>query len=293
MPDAPTPLDLEAIRARLTMNRLGAVTARETDRDLVAIRALLDEVERLRDACKTLGGVIDQQCIDIAKITRSEHLVSDDGDADWSAIWDRGFELADRAEKAEAAVARLTARPAPAWDEEAVTEAVARTLHADACSEHEYAWEPNAGTFRDQARAVLAVVRDHLPVKPDREAVARALDPGVWRDELMPERPDSVTDEEWGRIWDRARTESKAPSLVQADAVLSLLPGRSEAEVKAEELRAFARSLEDEERGIRDAPDFNRHRDDFIGRINGLRTAARRARARADHLAAEGGADRG
>ena len=63
--------------------------------------------------------------------------------------------------------------------------------------------------------------------------------------------------------------------------------------MKAEELRAFARSLEDEERGIRDAPDFNRHRDDFIGRINGLLDGPHAARARADHLAAEGGADRG
>lgn len=268
--DAPTPLDLDAIRQRATQGYpfLGVWAA--CNDALV----LIHEVERLRDACKTLGGVIDRQCIDIAKIARSEHLVSDDGDADWGAIWDRGFELADRAERAEAevarlrekidvdramheafrpevvaevavpvsdemdwqavadwcggtigsaqdpsgeytssiaipgvgeayqgmwivqrhdltfairatlegpsaeSVARLTARPAPAWDEEVMRDELVvavREAHraADTCS----------GPWADEAMtdAALAVVRDHLPVKPSREDVADVLDEcGTW-----------------------------------------------------------------------------------------------------------------
>ena len=103
MPDAPTPLDLDAIRQRATQGYpfLGLWAA--CNDALV----LIEEVKRLRDACKTLGGVIDRQCIDIAKIARSEHLVSDDGDADWGVIWEQAYEIADRAEKAEAEVAKL------------------------------------------------------------------------------------------------------------------------------------------------------------------------------------------
>lgn len=144
------------------------------------------------------------------------------------------------------------------------------------------------------ARAALAAVREHLPVKPDRETVARAIDPGAWRDEPMPERPGSVTDEEWGRIWDRVRTESKAPSLVQADAVLDLLPGRSEAEVKAEALREFARSINLEEVGNEwEGNDPALANDLHWAASNAASTVQMGLYARADRLAAEGGDDRG
>lgn len=48
MPDPLTPERLDAIRARVTMPRLGISFAREMDRDIIAIRDLLAEVERLR-----------------------------------------------------------------------------------------------------------------------------------------------------------------------------------------------------------------------------------------------------
>lgn len=63
-----------------------------------ALLDALDAAERERDkaqrAARTLGKVVEDQCRDIARITRSEHMVSADGDADWAAIWERGHRLA-------------------------------------------------------------------------------------------------------------------------------------------------------------------------------------------------------
>ena len=168
MTDAPTPLDLDAIRQRATQGYpfLGLWAA--CNDALV----LIEEVKRLRDACKTLGGVIDRQCIDIAKIARSEHLVSESGDADWGVIWERAYEIADRAEKAEAEVARLTARPDPAWDEEATRVAL---VDAQLASVRQVMEDGYPSIFvrsnEDAADAALAVVREHQPVKPHREAL--------------------------------------------------------------------------------------------------------------------------
>ena len=72
-------------------------------------------------------------------------------------------------------------RAAPVWDEDTVTEAVARRLHTDACSEHDYAWEPNADTFRNQARGLLAVVREHLPVSGESRATVQAEALAAWK----------------------------------------------------------------------------------------------------------------
>jgi hypothetical protein len=147
--DAPTPLDLDAIRAMLG-DRL-AVTTRRVALDLLA------EVERLR-----------------AEVTRLDHP--------------RG-------------------------------------------SEYDYAWEPNASAFRGQARAVLAVVRDHQPVKPDREAIVEAM-----------LGSDIITDDLRAEASAQGSTQ-REPFLCFADAVLDLWPGRSEATVKAEALRAAAEEM--------------------------------------------------
>ena len=62
----------------------------------------------------------------------------------------------------------LAARPDPAWDEEAVAEAVRKDLEAVGI----LPWTNGGARI---VRTVLAVVREHLPVKPSREEVARAL----------------------------------------------------------------------------------------------------------------------
>lgn len=153
MPDAPTPLDLDAIVAAIAECRTYNFGMYQADRLAHEhAPALVEEVKRLR---------------------------------------------------AEVAV---TARPAPAWDEDAVAEAVRRDLEAAGI----LPWTSGGARI---VRTALAVVRDHQPVKPDRETVAWAV-----LDAL-----DGCIDYE--------------TQYLLADAILDLLPGRSEAEVKAEALR--------------------------------------------------------
>lgn len=121
----------------------------------------------------------------------------------------------------------------------------------------------------DDARAIVAVVREHLPVKPDREAVIDALW-GTSKNLPIPhiDREEVVT--------------------AQADAVLDLWPGRSEAEVKAEALREWVEDMTGDLAATKaEGIDLGR---DYL---RGMRSALMQATERADRLAAEGGGDRG
>ena len=229
MPDAPTPLDLDAIHA--VLDRGVAATGGEW---FLALRSCIDEVERLR-----------------AEV----------------------------------------ARPAPAWDEEAVVEGMARAVYpslftdgrqplrvfGETRSDAELR-EGERDVARERMRQALAVVREHLPVKPGREDVVEAmLGSDIITDDLRAEAS-------------AQGTTQREPFLCFADAVLDLLPGRSEAEVRAEALRDFAARVRDEMDdsdkvlGTKWATDEYRH---------GMRSALMQVDEEADRLAAEGGADRG
>ena len=183
MPDAPTPLDLDAIRAMLG-DRL-AVTTRSVALDLLA------EVERLRAEVR------------LAKA--SAHSAS------------------------LALGAQLAARPAPAWDEEAVVEGMARAVYpslftddrqplrvfGEAHSDAELR-EGERDVARERMRQALAVVREHLPVKPGREDVAEAM-----------LGSDIITDDLRAEASAQGSTQ-REPFLCFADAILDLWPGRSE-----------------------------------------------------------------
>ena len=241
MPDAPTPLDLDAIRVRADARRDYADERPESlhvpedyaalaDESAADVPALVEEVKRLR--------------------SESQRFYENRN------LWQK------RAERAEAEVARLraevdrlTTRPAPAWDEEAVLVAL---VDAHLASVRQVMEDGYPSVFvrsnEDAADAALAVVREHLPAKPSREDIYRA-----WHG----------TEDPWGGCADSASIER----------VLDLLPGRSEAKVKAEALREAADWLAD----MDDGRDTGQHRAgrDIIARL----------RARADRI--EGGADRG
>ena len=106
------------------------------------------------------------------------------------------------------------ARPAPAWDEEATRVAL---VDAQLASVQQVMEDGYPSIFvrsnEDAADVALAVVRDRLPVKPSREAMGAAI-----RDALK-----ARTGEHFG-----------LSEYDLADVALDLLPGRSEAEVKAE-----------------------------------------------------------
>lgn len=90
----------------------------------------------------------------------------------------------------------------------------------------------------------LTAVRDIVPgqpaptVKPSRDDVARAIVPRPWSDEWWPSIEHGET-----RSFDELREADKNAARVYADAVLALLPGRTEAEVKAEALREAAEEV--------------------------------------------------
>lgn len=122
-------------------------------------------------------------------------------------------------------------------------EAAARALADERWGPGEWVGVPDGPLLR-QARAALSAALPLLPdvgdllaemdrlraaaVKPDRDTIARAI-VQFWTADLEPdERVDDSIDAEAG---------------VLADAVLALLPGRTEAEVKAEALREAADAL--------------------------------------------------
>ena len=142
MPDAMTPLDLDAIRVRADARCDYADERPESlhvpedyaalaDESAADVPGLVEEVKRLR--------------------SESQRFYENRN------LWQK------RAERAEAEVARLTARPAPAWDEEVVVEAVATALHGDGCPEDPDEGESCAcSDYLREARIAVAVVRDHL-----------------------------------------------------------------------------------------------------------------------------------
>ena len=264
----PTPLDLDAIRARSDARRDYADERPESlhvpedyaalaDESAADVPGLVAEVERLR--------------------AESQRFYENRN------LWQKRAEKAEaERDVARAEVARLTARPAPAWDEDAVVEDMARAVYpllfeddrqplrvfGEARSDAELR-EGERDVARVRMRQALAVVRDHQPVKPDREAVARAIFEAGAAGAAVEFGLDGPVP------WSSLDVDDVERMCAQADAVLDLWPGRSEAEVKAEALNEAADSLE---------------------RLDGenlLRGLIARIRARADRLAAEGGDDRG
>lgn len=69
-PDSLTPKRLAEIRTRLTMTRLGLSASREMDRDILAIRDLLAEVDRLRLEKNRLSGMLRRMAARATERTR-------------------------------------------------------------------------------------------------------------------------------------------------------------------------------------------------------------------------------
>lgn len=106
MSDTETRETLERLNPALSAD-LVLTLERQRDAARAEIEALTARAEKAERACKTLGGIVDHQCRDIAHITGSEHMLDEDGDGDWGAIWERGYSMAGRLSRAEAEVARL------------------------------------------------------------------------------------------------------------------------------------------------------------------------------------------
>ena len=230
MPDAPTPLDLDAVVAAIAECRTYNFGMYQADRLAHEhAPALVEEIKRLRaevaiarqhqreasSTIRSVEGLRKERDDALAKVARLRTMVGDchcdkhpettNGPEEdcpqhgrpvaevWGLVeraeaeWDHARAEVDRL-RAEARLAnasahsaglalgaRLTARPAPAWDEDTVVEAVATALHGDGCPEDPDEGESCAcSDYLREARIAVAVVREHLPVKPSREDVYRA-----------------------------------------------------------------------------------------------------------------------
>ncbi|QIK83001.1 hypothetical protein [Sanguibacter sp. HDW7] len=128
--------------------------------------------------------------------------------------------------------------------------------------------ESTVGHAVHVAEQVAAVVRQHAPVRPDRETLSAALN--------------GLTREQWDERWEapeRAFLRDRVSEKV--DAVLAEWPGESRAQVQAEALRAFA-----DTRGVNVGDEDDEW---WRGYRQAQRECLHDASARADRLAAEGG----
>ena len=224
MPDAPTPLDLDGVgwyevthpTAATTLlayvHEDGSVYFPETNDGQVefALAAARGHVHRLVRADDAEAKVERQR----DRLRARERQVR---------------RLRAEVTRLHALVADLRATASPAWDEEAVVEGMARAMYpflfaddrqplrvfGETRSDAELR-EGERDVARERMRQALAVVREHLPVKPGREAVIEAmLGSDIITDDLRAEAS-------------AQGTTQREPFLCFADAVLDLFPGRSE-----------------------------------------------------------------
>ena len=102
--------------------RLKLVVEQHTNGRIAELEA---ELEKQKRGGRTLGKAIDRTLKWVIEASNSEDLIGDDGDGDWEIVWDRLFQLRpnleaaiDRADKAEAAIAKVRAVEAEYLDPE-------------------------------------------------------------------------------------------------------------------------------------------------------------------------------
>lgn len=73
------------------------------------IRDAIARIEKLQSAAKTLGKIINDSLMDVAKATNSLDLLDEDRDGDWMLIFERLAELRPQRDEARAQVDRVRA----------------------------------------------------------------------------------------------------------------------------------------------------------------------------------------
>lgn len=72
-----------------------------------------ETIQRKQNAIDTLDRIITQQCQAALDATGLHHLIDEDGDGDWSAVWEGLQELGEAKRKAEQQVQRVRASLPP------------------------------------------------------------------------------------------------------------------------------------------------------------------------------------
>lgn len=64
---------------------------------MARLEAIANEVERLRRGAETLGHIVDNQGRMALDATGLHHLIGEDGDGDWGAVWENLYDIRDKA----------------------------------------------------------------------------------------------------------------------------------------------------------------------------------------------------
>ncbi|WP_280186226.1 MULTISPECIES: hypothetical protein [Nocardia] len=75
-----------------------------------ALDAAQAEIDQLRSGGKTLGSIVDRQCRDALDATGLHHLIDEDGDGDWGAVWENVAYMGSALKAARKRIAELEAR---------------------------------------------------------------------------------------------------------------------------------------------------------------------------------------
>lgn len=86
----PTHTDWEWVKEVLAIKERSSMMELVPAQD---VEFLLGELTRYKRGAKTLGEIIEKQCRDVLEVTGLHHLISEDGDGHWDAVWMRLFEM--------------------------------------------------------------------------------------------------------------------------------------------------------------------------------------------------------
>jgi hypothetical protein len=73
-------------------------------------RTAQEQIAQLRRGGKTLGSIIDRQCRAVLDATGLHHLIDEDGDGDWGAVWENVADLGADLRAARKRIADLEAQ---------------------------------------------------------------------------------------------------------------------------------------------------------------------------------------
>jgi len=112
-----------------------------------------EELAKCKRAAKTLNEAIEKQCRDVLDVTGLHHLINEDGDGHWDAVWMRLFEMRDElADLKESTIARERQR-GDSWRDRAQEMTVRAESAEEALAAANYVHEESFALGWDAAKS--------------------------------------------------------------------------------------------------------------------------------------------
>ena len=152
-----------------------------------------EEVAKCKRAAKTLNEVIEKQCRDVLDVTGLHHLINEDGDGHWDAVWMRLFEMRDELADLKASTIARERKRGDGWRDRAQeTESRAQTLEMELRAVNERA---------EAAEASIGRVRHLLDATaPDRYAILSMEGLRLGIRSALEEGEVSFEDDDWNAV---------------------------------------------------------------------------------------------